>query len=69
MPTSPAPLASQKAGEGRSPPRSTASTEVTIGRSPTMTAPCAAGMVFSASVISQGNPTTTPPATSAIRLH
>ena len=40
-----------------------------MGKSPTMTAPCAAGMVRSARVMSQGNPTTTPPATSAMRLH
>ena len=58
-------LASQNPSEGRSPPRSTASTEVAIGSSPTITAPCAAGMVRIARVMSQGNPTTTPTVTAA----
>ncbi len=61
-------LASQKPREGRSPPRTTATTAVAAGSSPTMTALCAAVSSRSASALNSGQPRTTPKETSASRF-
>ena len=56
---------SQKAGFGRSPPRSTPKIAVASGSRPMKTIECAEVMCCSASAVSSGKPTTTPSATMA----
>jgi len=67
--TAPAPVIIQKDLGGRSWPRITAIVAVAAGSSAITTAPWLAGTEVRAKEVSSGNPTTTPPATTAIRAH
>ena len=67
--TAPRAAAIQNRVVGCSLVRSTAATAVAAGSSAITTAPWAAGAVVNANDVSNGKPTTTPPATTASRRH